>query len=228
MFPHVEVWQTLPGDLQLVCSPAPLEYSEGVLAKRIARPTVSEALAKVWKVTTLEGFMRHMMANSKWAEQIRDQSLAPINTDDRTILEYSFAKTVGKGNPFSVEVTRERFAQAQMHHAPGIGIDWNAVEVRRQEFNLLFNGQLSKALLPKPEDRALIEALIHFRENDFSGALLRWPTQYRNPVTPIQGLVLAKIYAEFARPECLNLLSALEAEFPIEAAALRHIPLPGR
>jgi predicted membrane-bound spermidine synthase len=221
VFPHIEVWQTLPGDLQLVCSPAPLEYSEGVLAKRIAGPTVSEALATVWKVTTLEGFMGHLTANSKWADQIRDQSLAPVNTDDRTILEYSFAKTVGKGTPFLVEATRERLAQAQMHHAPGVGIDWNAVELRRQEFNLLFNGQLSKALLPKPEDGALIESLIHFRENDFSGALLRWPTQYRNPVTAIQGLVLAKIYAELARPECLDLISAVEAEFPIEAAALR-------
>ena len=33
VFDHVEIWQTIPGDLQMVCSQQPIEYSEAGAAR---------------------------------------------------------------------------------------------------------------------------------------------------------------------------------------------------
>ena len=222
-FGHVELWQTLPVDLQLVCSASPPEYTADQLRGRIASGVVKEALAKAWKVNDLEGLLARFVANRRWAEEVVETPFVPRNTDDRTILEYRFAKTVGRTAPFSVEEIRSRL-QAVGYHRPPLddeSLDWNRVEVRRQEFNLLFNSLLSVALLPRPEDRALVEAFFDYHKQEFARALARWPDEYLPPKSDIQRLILASCYAELARAECLDLIAAAEEQFAIEAAALR-------
>lgn len=224
-FSHVEVWQTLGADLQLVCSNGPLRYSAAELRERIANPTVKEALAKAWKVEDLEGFLGHFVGNSGWADQIAEFSNAPLNTDDRTILEYSYAKTVGQQTQFSVEPTRDRL-RALAFHRPlleGEPVDWNLVELRRQELNMVLGGQLSLALLPNPLDRRVVEAFDYYRNNEFARAIELWPVKSRPPSDGVQRLLLARCYAELGRPECLKLIDAAEQQYPGEADAVRAI-----
>ena len=102
VFPHVEIWQTLPGDLQLVCSAVPLEQEINELRARIEDDSVKDALTKVWNVDGVEGFLARFVANARWADEIAAQPHIPRNTDDRTLLEYGFAKTVGRSTPFSI------------------------------------------------------------------------------------------------------------------------------
>jgi spermidine synthase len=225
VFPHVEVWQTMPNDLQLVCSMSPLNYSAAQLRERIASPTISRALAESWHVYDFEGFLAHYMAAPAWADEITRQGGAPLNTDDRTLLEYRFAKTLGRGNPFSVEAVRKHLAG--MHaHQPALGgeaVDWNTVELRRQEFNLLFQSKPSGELLPDTEDAALIKAFEAYQAGDYAGVVARWPAKYREPASPIQRMVLARSYAELGRPDCLAHIAVLESQFPIEAAAINAV-----
>jgi hypothetical protein len=225
VFPHVEVWQTLPNDLQLICSPTVLEYSTSQLEERIGRPTIKRALAESWKVYDLEGFLAHFMAGDGWADEVASRAGVPLNTDDRTILEYSFAKTVGQTRPFSVETVRKQLASSGFHQPrlQGKTIDWHAVEIRRQEFNLLFGAEPSAALLPGHDDVALVDAFTRYQTNDFAGVVKLWPAKYRPPADPIQSLLLARSYAELGRPECLELIASVEDQFPIEAAALNGI-----
>ena len=63
-FKHVEVWQTLGSDLQLVCSDAPIKYSADELRQRMGSGKVKEALAKAWNVDDLEGFVAHFVASA--------------------------------------------------------------------------------------------------------------------------------------------------------------------
>lgn len=225
VFDYVEVWQSLPGDLQLVCSSTPIEYSAGELRERMSGPVVKDALAEVWKANDLESFLGRFVANSQWADEIAATPRAPINTDDRTILEYRFAKTVGRETPFSVEPLRDRL-RAAGYHRPALGgqtLDWNQVELRRQEFNLVLGGQLSIALLPRAEDRAVVEAFEYYKNNRFAETIAIWPAEHSPASTDIQRLVLARSYAELGRSECLELIAASAERFPAEAAALRSI-----
>jgi hypothetical protein len=50
-----------------------------------------------------------------------------------------------------------------------------------------------------------------------------WPAEHRPPRDSIQRLVLAMSYAELGRPECLELLTETEDEFPTESAAVKAI-----
>jgi hypothetical protein len=138
-------------------------------------------------------------------------------------LEYSFAKTVGSTTSFSVEKLRNELHRAGFHRPSLAGdtVDWNLVEIRRQEFNMLFTGQLSVALLPQPQDRALIEALGKFRTDEFAEALALWPAEHAQPDDPILQLALGQCYAELGRPECLELAAAAAVVHPIDAAAVR-------
>ena len=223
-FNHVEIWQTLGSDMQLVCSDAPIANSAEQLRARISSGTVRDALAKAWNVDDLEGFLAHFVASGQWVDAVARVPFILRNTDDRTILEYSFAKTVGHRTSFSIEVLRERVKAAGFHRpAIDADMDWNAIEIRRQAFNLTTAGELSFALLPKPEDQALVEALGQYRNNDFARAIELWPGEHRDPRDDVLRLLLARAYAELGRPECLDLISKAEQRHPVDAAALRAI-----
>ncbi len=223
-FNHVEVWQTMGVDLQLVCSDTPIVYSADELRARIGSGAVQEALAKTWYVDDLEGFMAHFVASSQYVDAVAQVPLVELNTDDRTILEYSFAKTVGHRTPFSIEILRDRLKGAGFHRPQVEGkLDWNRVEIRRQISNLVLSGELSYALLPQAADQSLVEALNRFRNGDFAGAVHVWPAEYRNPTDPLLRLLLARAYAEQRRPECLDLVSPAQQRYPIDSAAIRAI-----
>jgi spermidine synthase len=225
VFPHVEVWQTLPEDLQLVCSATPLEHSVDRLRERIASEIIQQALAQTWHVYDLEGFLSHFLAGHQWADAIAQQATLPLNTDDRTLLEYSFARTLGRVGRVSVKAIHNYLAQLGYHRPTlrGNSIDWNLVEMRRQEFNLLYNTQLSPDRLTAPDDIAIVDAFARYRENDFEGVVKRWPEARRIPMGELQRLLLARSYAELGRPDCLELIAASEERFPIEAAALNAV-----
>jgi hypothetical protein len=146
------------------------------------------------------------------------------NTDDRTILEYSFARTVGHRTPFSIEATRQRLKDTGYEKPDVSGdIDWNAVEIRRQASNMVLGGLLSYALLTSEADTALVTALVEYPKADFAKLIELWPASHRDPVDAILRLVLARGYAELAKPECLDLLKPLEHRFPMDVAAIRGI-----
>ena len=181
-------------------------------------------LAKAWYVYDLEGFLAHFVANSQYADAVARLPMIALNTDDRTALEYNFAKTVGQLTPFSIEALREKLMAAGYHQpSVGPGIDWRQVEIRRQLLNAVMDGELSYALLSKPEDHLLVDAFYKYRARDFAGAVELWPAEHRKPSDVLLGLLLARAYAELGRPECLDLIAAAEPNYPIDASAVRAI-----
>ncbi len=222
-FKHVEVWQTLPADLQLICSDAPLDYTAEELRERISTGAVQDALAKSWSVYDVEGFLAHFVAGPGWAEQMVKVPFIASNTDDRTVLEYGFAKSVGRATPFSVELVRQRLRDGGFHR-PSLAddaVDWDQIEVRRQLMNALYAGQMSDALLPKEVDKNLVQAFNHFASGDYKSAVESWPVEQLNPTDEVQRLILARCYAELGRPECLELIALAAERHPTEVAAIR-------
>jgi hypothetical protein len=219
------MWQTQAADMQLVCSPEPLEYSVAELRERMGTDVARTALAQAWKVDDVEGVLGHFVANTQWADAVARIEMLERNTDDRTVLEYSFAKTVGGDTGFSVEKLRENLGRVGYERplVRGEQPDWTLVELRRQEFNLLSHGQLSLPLLPDEEDRTLVECWYKYRMLDFPAVVAEWPAKYHEPNGAIQRLVLARSYAELGRTECLELLTPIEAKHPIDVAAVRVI-----
>ena len=224
-FPHVEVWQTLPLDLQLVCSTSPLEYTLPQLKERIDSKHIREALAKCWLVDDVEGFLTHFLAGPAWAKSIAESRAFPLNTDDRTIVEYGFAKSLGQGNQFSTEATRKTLRD-NGYHRPSFKddeINWNRVEVRRQSLSTLHGGGTLLDLISEKKDQELVRAIFESVTGNFDSAVDRWPAEYRQPTDKFERLMLARCYAELARPEFPDLAAKVATSYPAEAAALRAI-----
>jgi predicted membrane-bound spermidine synthase len=225
VFNHVEVWQTIPGDLQLVCSQTPIAYSAAELRKRIAEPVMQEALRIAWNVRDLEGFLAHFLGTATFVDKlVQDDALTP-NTDDRNFLEYGFAKTVGMETGFSGGALREAALNAGQHR-PQISfdeVDWDLVEKRRTEFNWQFNGNLEPFAKATPEQRARMEGYIYFSNGKYREALDKWSTIRSGSLSDIERLVQGRAYAELGDATCLELIAPVETSYPSEAAAIRAV-----
>lgn len=226
-FPHVEVWQTLPSDLLLVCAEEPIVVSVDDLRARIGEGALREALHLAWNVHDLEGFLAHFAAGPGFTDDIHQSSILRHNTDDLTVLEYGFAKTVGRGMRISTEYLRRSAVVGGWHRPQLTGavssVDWPLVEVRRQEFNLLLNGELSIAAGADERLQSLVNAFHRYQNGDYAEALRLWPNDSLEVVGDIGRLALAHCYAEAGREECLELLAPLENEYPVDVTAARAI-----
>jgi spermidine synthase len=227
VFPHVEVWQTLPSDLLLVCANKPIEVRVEDLRRRIGEGTLRDALHLAWNVDDLEGFLAHYAAGPGFTDDIHRSSILRHNTDDLTVLEYGFAKTVGRGVRISTEYLR-RSAVIGGWHRPQLrgdtsSVDWYLVEVRRQEFNLLLNGELSIAADADARLQKLVMAFQQHQNGHYEQALRIWPDDSLEVMSDIGRLALAHCYAEVGRDECLKVLDTLEHGYPVDVAAGRAI-----
>jgi len=120
VFPHIETWQTLgEADLALLCSRKPIRYDLVRLRKRLAEPTFRRALNVAWRTDSIEGFFAHYTAGEKVASAIAEQYGYRVNTDDQNLVEYGFARTLGRRSPSHLRRIRT-LAYAMGVHLPPI------------------------------------------------------------------------------------------------------------
>ena len=225
-FEHVEIWEAKPSDLVLVCSNEPFTYELGRLRLRVQEPLIREALRVGWRTSTVEGVLAHYAANENYVTLVAEQDLGWINTDNHNILEFSFARTVGRQVGFSATVLREEARQQKMEQPLRIrqGVDWEAVEDQRIAFYAglgemplaaaRFSGErvhraqgLADAAYGAPPD-SIIEA---------------WNKQARPPSDIIEVSTLALAYASLGDERATPLIEQLRPANPLDAEALTAI-----
>jgi spermidine synthase len=96
VFPNIETWQSTERDLILVASESLPPYDTLALQQRLADPAMAAATSGAWRTRTVEGFTAHYVANERFAQALAANGV--INTDDRNIVEFGFARTVGKAD----------------------------------------------------------------------------------------------------------------------------------
>jgi predicted membrane-bound spermidine synthase len=225
VFDHVEVWQSIPSDLQLICSQQPIRYSAEQLRARVAEPALAAALKTAWRVEGLEGFLSHFLGNDAFVDELTPIDLIVPNTDDRNYLEYGFAKTVGRATEFSGSGLRDAAVELGRHRPeiddPNDSIDWDLVERSRIEFAWLFGGSFEGLLKGAPELRALAVGYAKLITNEPRQALEEWKAAGDHPLSEIDRLVRAQCHAQLSEEECLKLLAPIDTKYPAEAAAIR-------
>jgi predicted membrane-bound spermidine synthase len=97
VFPKVELWQTLGGDLLLVCSPADHPWDYDVIAARLQTQPFQKAARQLWGTTTPEGFIARAFGNQDFSTRIA-AGATQVNTDDHNFLEFAFGRRVGASN----------------------------------------------------------------------------------------------------------------------------------
>jgi hypothetical protein len=130
VFRNIETWQTKRGDLLLVASMEPLPYDAARLRQRFAQEPFRSAALGVWHAADLEGVLAHYAAGPSTAAALA--SGARANTDDRAVLEYGFARTLGNSTLFHVDELLA-FAKGRGDDLPPIAgaIDRTSINAQR-------------------------------------------------------------------------------------------------
>lgn len=92
---HVQSWRLETGDLLLVASMQPFQYTPALLRARAEDSSFATPIHVAWRAEGYEGFLSHYLAGERTSALIARQT-PEKNTDDRTPIEFGFARSVGK------------------------------------------------------------------------------------------------------------------------------------
>ena len=175
VFPYVETWSTQPGDMLFVCYQEAPTYSAEQLRQRVQVEPFAEALKRIWLTNSAEGVIAHYLASPALAREIQAQEHL-VNTDDRNLLEYSFARSLvseHKFNPDQITALASRRQFSLPEQLVG-KLDISKVDEERL---LFFAGRLQRFGIPETvqgevRNRALaIQAYINA---DYATVLRNW------------------------------------------------------
>lgn len=225
VFPVVETWQTGDSDLLFVGSLEPIEYDVETLRRRIADEPFKSALTKVWRVTDLEALLSHYVANDAFAKEVASDPKAVVNTDDRNLIEFSFARTVGTNAGFTIPQAREeahRRAQDRPSRMSGY-IDWTRVD----DQNAAIYTQLAKMSAPTYSFLTRDQRLCAIAESAYvtgnTGAMELWRQQPREASSLTEWAMMAELLASDGNNDALPYIQKISDSYPAEASMLLAI-----
>jgi spermidine synthase len=220
VFPHVETWNAGPGDLVLTATLAPVKYDAAALRQRITVEPYKSALALSWRVTDLEGLLAHYIAGPGMARAIADEQGEYLNTDDRNLLEFAFARSTGR--PGLVDVDLRETAEARGDDRPPItgAVDWIAVGDERMAMSVAAERKPRPPQKAPRDQQRRADALMRYVLHDAVGVVATWQAQPRAPSTIFELEVMGESLAEMGDAATEPLLARLRESQPTEADAL--------
>ena len=219
VFPNVETWQTASGDLVLIATKTPRADEGAALAARIAEEPYRTALASVWRVTNLDGFLSHHLASDVLTRAVAGARGVEINTDDRNVVEFGLARSVGRSSVAIPGVRAlARSLGADRGPVDAAAVFWPAVDTAWTSFNASVGGFGDPLPDTAPEERARQLALgLYFDRQDMARARESWTSQSA-PARDITQLAMAADLEADAGSESAMPLIELHRKFqPAEA-----------
>jgi spermidine synthase len=222
VFPHIETWQTQSGDLLLIASKDPINYDIDSLRFRVALEPFRSALVTVWRTTDLEGVFSHYVGNDKFAHQVMQRTDVELNTDDRMLLEFAFARNRQSGHHLNFEDMRRdaRLVEADRPVARG-DLDWAKVEAQRDTMFLAYDRPPQFHDSMSEEQRVYVRALNNYATGDLAGTWEYWKLLKRQPQSPVESLMVAECLADRGDSAALAYIEQLQTIDATEAEAVR-------
>jgi predicted membrane-bound spermidine synthase len=227
VFPDVETWQLEDSDLLLVASEQPVAKDVGTLRARIAQPVFAKALRVAWEVDDVEGLLGHFVARAEYARAVASQNTAPLNTDDRPVVEFGFAKALVRtsDDPTMADMDKVQTdgvaRDADLPEVTGGDVDWNLVAMHRAEIPLLTAGMPYHLGHGDDEVRARLQFAREWKHRRWSEALAAWDERPREPWTRMEALLLADTAVTALDPRAPGWIDRIAISHPVEADALR-------
>ena len=220
VFPNVETWELGNKDMLLVASQKPIAYDAARLRQRISEEPYHHALLYGWRVTDLEGFLAHYVAQPGLATRIAEQEAGEISTDDRTLVEFGFAHAIGSETRFDLANVRA-VARLRKEDRPAIegDVDWTRVEDQRLAILAASGAPPQIAHVQGPQQHRAT-ALFAYARGDSRTAVAEWNAQPLAPSRPDEITVVAEALADSGSEAALPLIEQLRPEHPTDADAI--------
>jgi spermidine synthase len=216
VFPHVETWTTDVGDLLLVGTQAPIAYDFDFLRPRVAQEPFRSALTHAWRVESLEGFLSHFIARDTLARALAAQE-SERNTDDRTLIEFGFARGLGAQRFQMDELTALARNRREDRPANVRGaFSWSAWAANRasiQYVDMLANP-------PTPEEQARHRAAVEYSKDALAPTVAEWRAHSWPPVDTGELVMLAESLADAGSEAAAAYAEQLRPWQPTDADAV--------
>ncbi len=223
VFPHVEVWETgYNTDLLVLASKQPLVWDLPSLEARLAAQPYSTALLRIWGVAGAPGLFSGFVANAELVDALATAEGGRLNTDDRTLIEFDFARNVGRVRT-NLVAQLKALARERGQNRPAVlgSMDWQVVDenvaqraMARHADPPQLGGDAGRQLRGRAR-RAYVAG-------EQARALDLWAQQEQGPLGPgDQALVAAGLVAQGAPWEVLEpQLARLATYQPVESQRL--------
>jgi spermidine synthase len=215
VFPQVTTWRTHEGDLLMAATREPITFDIDRLRRRVTEEPYRTALHATWRVESAEGFLSHFVANDRLTRVAARG--ANLNSDDRTPIEFGFARSLGDPNRFGMNQVLSLAAVLGADRPERVSgtIDWNNVLVQRASEAKI------AAVAPTADQKAHHDVAIAWNNKDFRGAAGAWIEHGRwQPVNSAETAMLAELQIFAGNENPMPLLQALRGRDPIEADVL--------
>lgn len=223
VFANIESWQTESGDVLLVASHEPIRYDAEALRARLAEEPLKSGMLAAWHTYGLEDFLSHYLGNTNVARTLQQFQPGPLNTDDRMVMEFAFARSVNLLNGFRLDDIRSsaHAAQADRPRIQNGEVDWSRVDEARLLLYAFRDSAEMSQLCSTPEQRHRVEAFDSYTKDDLPGALRNWRAQSEEPKNLSELEMVAECLAEAGDHDALPYIEKLSQLLPSDAEAIR-------
>jgi spermidine synthase len=219
-FPNVEIWELKSSDILLIASKKPIAYDVDRLRERIAQEPFKSALRSAWRTLELEGVFAHYVARPSLARSIRELEGDTLNTDDTTLIEFGFARSLGRSSELAVDL--RRLARTRGEHLPEMkgSLDLARLDDERAAWLTIGNDD---PLVP-PEASKGHHTRQRARKASFDrafpAAMREWQQQESPPTSYLDITLMAEAAAETGSDETPAIVEKLRAISPLEATCV--------
>ncbi|HKF43426.1 MAG TPA: fused MFS/spermidine synthase, partial [Thermoanaerobaculia bacterium] len=219
-FPEVETWYTKQDDLVLGATAEPIAYDAAKIRERVAQEPYASAMEKAWRARGLEGFLSHYVARASLSRALAGRDV-PRNTDDRNVVEFAFARSLGRDSYFDVNEMR-RVARARHEDSPKIAGDVDWLLVNRWRVSAATAAAAKPVLRPDltVEELRMTMAQRSFLEGRPETVYTNWRAQPWQPIGSVEEVVLGEAMAQGGDDQALVLAQRLQPWHPVEAEIL--------
>jgi predicted membrane-bound spermidine synthase len=212
VFASVETWEVkVARDLLLIARAQSRPHDSVVLARRVREEPYRSALQHVWGVDGLAGLYTGFVASDRLIPALQEG--VPVNTDDRTLIEFEFARTLGLDGLFRVGDLRALAAArgAARPDAAQDAVDWAIVEELRS-VRAVAEGVAPE--VPPNQEAELTQrimarrAFVHGRLPEVRG---RWMAQHGTPLNARDAALVAEAFAAGGDVRALDYLDQVRA-----------------
>jgi spermidine synthase len=223
VFPHVETWQTSSGDIVLVGAKHPIVYSSAAIASRIQQEPFVTALRAAWHTTNLIGLFSHYVGGDALTRAIAASGRVELNEDDRNVVEFGFARTVGRTGATMIVEIRDVARQlgAGVPIVDGRPLDPSVLRTALVSFYAASGYAGDMPNDGEPGERARQRALKAFYlQNNAETVKNEWQTQTTGPRDPAELAMLAVVEADAGSDAAMSLIERVRTYEPAEADAI--------
>lgn len=217
VFPHVETWISGPNDLLFIGHQKAPDYTMQHLRARIAQPLFAEALKRVWLTNSVEGVLAHHLASPEFARRLLQSAPAHINTDDRNLLEYGFARALSKDNSFETTQVLSLAIDQNMDMPAHLAAQIDRTRLTYERLRMLAADGATSSIPSdfEGDDARRAEAAAAFAQGNYDAVLATWTG---TPTSPFEQLMLMQAAAQAGSAEQLTpYLAAVHTDWPADA-----------